>query len=122
MALRDFTTNEAADVLVQLSPLLDNIATDDTLMKTIGKGIKKDGLTKVGIAMEGLHRVFASTPLLLQDHREDVFGIVAIINRKTVDEVKEQNIVQTISEIKALVEDKDLLSFFSTFGLQVKGA
>ncbi len=115
MALKDLSTAEAADILVQLSPLMDNITTDRELMERVGKSIDKDGMTKVGIAIEAMHRVFSCVPLLLKDHRADVFGIVATVKRKTVAEIYSQPIVQTIKDIKEILADEDLLDFFDLF-------
>lgn len=118
--LRDLTTNEAADVLVQLAPLMDNIANDEELINTIGKAIKKDGLTKTGVMMEALHRVFTSVPVLLGSHRADLFGIIAAVKHKTAEEVAGQSIVVTKNEIKEILEDDDLIDFFDMFGRRGK--
>lgn len=114
MALKDLSTAEAADILVQLAPLMDNITTDKELMERVGKSIEKAGMTKVGIAIEAMHRVFSCVPLLLKDHRADVFGIVATVKRKTVAEISGQPIVQTINDIKEILADEDLRDFFDS--------
>lgn len=115
MALKDLSTNDAADVLVQISPLIGNITSDEKLMERIGKASDTEGLTEVGRYAESLSRVFSCIPVLLVDHRSDVFGIVAAVKRKEIEEVAGQSIVQTISDLKEIVEDEDLRSFFSAF-------
>lgn len=52
-------------------------------------------------------------PLLLGDHREDTFAILAAINDKTVDEIRSQNGMQTIKELKNALADPDLMDFFT---------
>lgn len=115
MALKDLSTGEAADILVQLAPLMDNITSDEKIMERIGVQSKTEGLTIAGKYAMAMHRVFSSVPLLLVDHRADLFGIVAIINRKDPAEVAAQPIVKTINEIKAIFNDEDLRSFFGAF-------
>ena len=53
-------------------------------------------------------------PLLLGDHREDTFAILAVINGKTVEEIRSQNGMQTIKELKNALEDPDLMDFFTS--------
>ena len=122
MALKDFTTDQAADVLVRLSAPLSNIATDEKIMETVGKSIDTTGLTQVGRNIEAMKRVFTSLPLLLGTHKNDVFEVISIVNGKTVEDVAAQPITVTIKEIKEIVKDKDLLDFFSEFGPAAKGA
>lgn len=115
MALKDLSTNEAADILVQLAPLMDNITSDEKLVERIGKSINRDGMTRAGIAVEALHRVFDCIPILLVNHRDDVFGIVAVVNHKKLEEVKSQSIVQTKNDLKEILADEDLRDFFDMF-------
>jgi hypothetical protein len=118
MALKDLSTNDAADVLVQISPLIGNITSDEKLMECIGKAYNYDNteeLTEVGRYAKAMSRISDCIPVLLVDHRSDVFGIVAAVKRKEIEEVAGQSIVQTISDLKEIVEDEDLRSFFSVF-------
>lgn len=115
MALKDLSTNEAADMLVQLSPLIDNITSDEKIMESVGKVSDTEGLTKVGRYAEAFHRLFSCIPELLVTHRSDVFGIIAVVKRKDIKEIDSQSIVQTINDLKEIVEDEDLRSFFSGF-------
>ena len=122
MALKDYSTAQAADILVRLSPLLENIATDEKIMGTIGKSMDTEGMTQVGRTMEAMRRTFTSIPLLLGTHQDDIFGVVAIVKGKTLDEVREQPITSTMADIKEIVTDEDLRDFFSAFGHSARGA
>lgn len=118
--LKDLTTAQVADVLVQIAPLIDNITQDEDLMQRIGKSIKRDGMTKIGLQMEAMHRVFSSVPVLLGSHRDDIFGIIAAVKFKTVDEVANQSIVDTKNDIEEILKDKDFIDFFGQLGWQDK--
>lgn len=43
---------------------------------------------------------------------EEIFNIVAIYTEKTVEEVEQQSIVETLLALKDLFSDKDLIDFF----------
>ena len=45
--------------------------------------------------------------------KEEFFSVVAIAERKTVDEVKAQSLAKTISTFKNVFTDKELMDFFS---------
>ena len=115
MALKDLSTSKAADILVQLAPLMDNITSDKALMEKVGQSMNKDGMTKVGMAIEALHRVFSCVPLLFVNHRSDIFGIIAAVKRKDVEEIAAQSIIQTKNDLQEIIEDKDLRDFFAMF-------
>lgn len=53
-------------------------------------------------------------PLLLGDHREDTFAILAAINGKTVEEIRSQKGMQTIKELKNALADPNLMDFFTS--------
>lgn len=116
MALKDYSTAQAADILIRLSPLMENIATDENIMGNIGKSMDTTGMTQVGRTIEAMRRTFTSIPVLLGTHKEDLFGIVAIVKGKTLDEVMEQPITVTMADIKEVITDEDLRDFFSAFG------
>jgi hypothetical protein len=44
--------------------------------------------------------------------KEEVFNLLAIVQDKTVDEIKRQPFATTISQFKDLLQDNELLSFF----------
>ena len=58
--------------------------------------------------------LFKVIPLLLKNYREDIFEILAIWSDKPVEIIKAQPFAETINQIKALWEDKDFRSFFSS--------
>ena len=59
--------------------------------------------------------LFNVVPHLLKNYREEAFNILAVWNDTTVEAIKEQSFGKTIAEIKAIFEDEDFRSFFSSF-------
>lgn len=114
MKLSEFNTNEAADVLCEITPLLDNICTDEALVEKIGKAIDQTGMSKYGLYMETLHRLSNATPVLLRTHRLDVFGILGLLNKKTIDEIGAQPLMETLNQIKEMLQDEELVAFFGS--------
>ncbi len=45
MKLSKLTTDEALDVLCEITPFVSSIISDEDLMETLNKTIKKDGMT-----------------------------------------------------------------------------
>lgn len=115
MALKDLSTDAAADVLVRLAPLLDSIAGDEKIIERISTPIPKEGITKAARTVETFHRLFDCVPILLVDHRHEVFGILAVTNGKSVEEIAAQSIVQTKNDLKEILSDEDLQDFFTMF-------
>ena len=114
MKLSEFNTSEAADVLCEITPLLDNICTDETLIDSFGKALDTAEMTKTGLYMEFCHRLSKITPVLLKTHRADVFGLLAVLNKKTVAEIGAQPLMETMKQIREAVQDKELIDFFGS--------
>ena len=65
--------------------------------------------------------LFNVVPHLLKNYREEAFNILAVWNDTTVEAIKEQSFGKTIAEIKAIFEDEDFRSFFSSFSASDSG-
>ena len=94
---------------------LQNIVDDKKLMEAIGTAVgknEKSGLTAAGMVMAASGRIASALPVLLQDHRADVYTILSAVGGIDVDEVKKQNIVTTMQQAKEMLRDKELLDFF----------
>lgn len=115
MKLSDHTTDSAADVLITITPLVENIAKDQTLIDMIGRAIDKEGMTQAGVFLAGLERLTALVPLLLKDHRADLFGIVGAVNSKSAKEIGAQKLSDTMAQIREVSEDGELLDFLRSF-------
>ena len=115
MKLSEFSTDKAADVLCDVSAYAVNIFEDAELMESLKAKMDADAPKTVGekYAM-GIQKIGQWIPLILKKHRDDLLGIVAAVNAKTVDEIKKQNIIKTMVQIKELATDRDLLDFFKS--------
>lgn len=114
MKFSQLTTDKALDVLCEITPYIANIATDDELMAVIGKAVKREGMTRAGVLLLGAEKLTKMVPVLLKTHRDDVYGVVAAVNGKTVDEIREQNFMKTTAQIVEVIKDKELLDFFKS--------
>ena len=114
MKFSQLTTDKALDVLCEITPYIANIATDDELMAVIGKAVKREGMTRAGVLLLGAEKLTKMVPVLLKTHRHDVYGVVAAVNGKTVDEIREQNFIKTTAQIVEVIKDKELLDFFKS--------
>ena len=73
------------------------------------KDLEKEGKIK-GLA-KGVSNFTKLIPILLKKHKENIYNVLAIVNDKTVEEIRKQNPVQTIKQLKELWSDKELLNF-----------
>ena len=121
MKLSELTTEQAADALCELAPYIDSITHDESILSEIGKVENfENGITQQGLVLVWAGRISKLIPVLLRTHRDDVYGILSIINEKCVDEIAKQSIKETIKQVKNAVEDEDLMSFFDLSASQGK--
>lgn len=114
MKLSEFSTDEALDVLCEITPYINNIIIDDALMETLKAKVKGDGLTKAEIMALGAEKLNKLLPVILKDHRGDVYGIVAVLNGIDAADIGRQNIIKTAAQVRDAVKDKDLVDFFKS--------
>ena len=110
--LSDLGTDECLDVLCTIAPSIQAIVEDKDIMTALGKAIDKKGLTKAGVLMTAASRLVGAVPLLFKAHREDVYHILSSVGGVTVEEVKAQNMLDTMQQMKEILQDKPLLDFF----------
>ena len=115
MKLSEFTTSDGINVLCELSPYVFNIVTDDDLMTELRKAIspKKYTTTVEWIAL-GAAKVSKIIPIVFKKRKSDVIGILAILNSTTTEKIAKQNLLVTAKQLKELVNDKELISFFKS--------
>ena len=115
MRLSQLTTDRAADVLCELTPYVANIVSDDDLLTELKKAVDaKDIQNKAHYLAIGAEKITKILPLLLKKRKNDVFGILAVMNEKTVDEIAKQNILVTLKQAKTAFKDKELIDFFKS--------
>lgn len=115
MKLSELSTERAADVLCALTPCIAGITGDKALLDELGRKFDGKGKSSAEFYAFAAEKCAALAPVLLKNHRADVFGILAVLNDCTAEEVAKQNILTTISQIRALFKDKELLDFFQSW-------
>ena len=115
MKLSKLTTEQAADVLCELTPYISNLTGDKALLDTLKEKIGNGNRSVAEIYTYGAKKISTIIPILLKEHRSDVFGILSILNGKSVEEISKQNVLNTIEQIKDAVQDKELVDFFKSW-------
>lgn len=115
MRIADLTTEQGFDTLCEIVPHLGAIITDDELL---GELKRKTGITdtstKAEIWAAALDKITALMPIILKKHRAEVYGVIAAINGKTADEINKQSFLVTAGELRDIINDADLRSFFAS--------
>lgn len=109
----EMNTEELSRTICTIAEKISNIINDYAIMEEFSK--MKNLINNDAPALQTFS-AFASglLPALLGDaHREDVFAIIAAFDGKTVDELKQQNGLQTAKELyDLLMKERDLGSMF----------
>lgn len=116
MKISELTTERAADVLCEVSIYALNILSDKELLASLRMQLEgTDGdRTKAEMIAIASEKVAELVPLLLKKHKDDVFGIVAAVNGLTLEQVRQQKIIKTMTAVKEMAQDKDLIDFFKS--------
>lgn len=114
MKISELTTERAADVLCEVSIYALNILSDKELLASLRMQLEgTDGdSTKAEMIAVASEKIAELVPLLLKKHKDDVFGIVAAVNGLTLEQVRQQKVIKTMTAIKEMAQDKDLIDFF----------
>lgn len=121
MKLSEFSTDKAADVLCEISVYTLNILADEEIRDSLKKQTDEEKQQTAGEKYAiGAQKIGQWIPLILKKHREDAFGILAVVNSVTVDAIREQNVLVTMRQIRELAEDKDLTDFFKSCASEAK--
>jgi hypothetical protein len=115
MKLSKLSTDEALDVFCELTPYINNIVTDDVLLDELKAKVKATGNeTKAEIMAMGAEKINKLVPIVLKGHKDDVYGILSVLNDADVDAIGKQNVIKTMSQIRDLIKDKEFLDFFKS--------
>ena len=116
MKLSQLTTERAADVLCELTPYIANITGDKALLDELANKFDSKGKSAAELYTFAAHKYATLVPILLKDHREDVFGVLSVLNETELDKIAKQNIMETMKQVREVFRDKDMLDFFKSFG------
>ena len=115
MKLSELSTERATDVLCEISPYAMAIMTDEELMAELKEAVDfKDANTmaeKIALTVDKLSKIL---PILLKKRRDELFGILGVLNEKSVEGIAKQNIIVTMKQIRDISKDKELLDFFKS--------
>lgn len=115
MKLSELSTEKATDVLCEIAPFFMNIIGDEELTLELKTAIDfKSANTmaeKIALTAAKISKVL---PILLKKRKTDLFGILGALNEKSVEEIAKQNIIKTMTQIKDISKDKELLDFFKS--------
>lgn len=113
MKISEINTDQLCDVLCSLTEPITNIVSDQKLINELKKDMGlKDDATQSETMTAGAKKITALFPILLKNHRQDVYKILAIMDEKQVNDIGTQNAMETIKIIKELTQDKDFMDFF----------
>ena len=116
MKLSELSTDRAADVLCELTPYIANITGDKVLLDELANKFDSKGKSAAELYTFAAHKYAALVPILLKGHREDVFGILAVLNETEPEKIAKQSVMETMRQVRDLFKDKELLDFFKSFG------
>ncbi len=113
MKLSECTTGKGIDVLCALSPYVINIVSDEELLKELRTTLSpQKTLTKAEWIALGAAKIAKIVPIVLKKRKNDVMGVLSVLNEKTVEDIEKQNIIVTAKQVRDVIRDKDLLDFF----------
>lgn len=117
MKLSEITTDRAAEVLCELTPLIDSIITDEELMQALSAAIGADDKAEMSIGQKLLlvsSKMSKIVPILFKKRKSETFGILGILNGKTTEQIAAQNILVTMAQVRDLAYDRELTDFFKS--------
>lgn len=114
MKLSELTTDRAADVLCQITPYVANLTGDKKLLDTLKEKLGGEKPSVAEVYTYGAKKLAVLVPIVLQDHRADVFGLLAVLNETTPEEIAGQGILTTMQQLRELVQDRQLRDFFQS--------
>lgn len=122
MKISELTTDQAADVLCELTPYVANIVGDKTLIDELGKKFDVRGKSAAELYLFAAQKYALLIPIFLKEHRDDVFGILSVLEETDKEKIAAQNFLDTIAQMRGVLQDKDLLNFFRSWGQEEKTA
>lgn len=114
MKLSQLSTDNATDILCELTPYINNIVSDDELLAELKSSASDPNMTKAQLITTGIDRINRIIPILLKKKRTDVYGILSVLCEKSVEEIAKQKFTETAIQICEIIKDKELRDFFKS--------
>lgn len=113
MKISELSTDKALDVICEITPFVDEIATDEELISTLKEKVKlPEGATRADMLKIGADKINKIVPIVLKKKRSAVYGILAALNESSIEKISKQSMISTAKQIKEAVGDKELIDFF----------
>ncbi len=109
MKISEMTTNQAADVLIRIAEPAANIMHDNETIAVLER-LATGNDRPIEFIADNIVPVFN---VILKSHRGDAFEIIAALSDKTVEDIGQQKMTDTILDIKNCW-DGDLVDFFAS--------
>lgn len=111
MKLSQMTTDQAADVMMLIAPELELLIDDPELNNIIkNRKTSKDKQEATKLGMKAMLKIANH---LLKKQRQTTFNILAAFNQMQPEEIGGQLMIKTIAQVMEVLQDKELMSFFS---------
>ena len=115
MKISELSTDKALDVICEITPFVDDIATDEELISTLKEKVKlPEGATRADMLKIGADKINKIVPIILKKKRSAVYGILAALNESSIEKISKQSMISTAKQIKEAVGDKELIDFFKS--------
>lgn len=115
MKISQLSTDGAMDLLCEIATPVTNIMTDEELIKELKSAVDFEKANTMAEKITLITGKFTKIlPLILKKRKADLFSILASLNEKTIEEIGSQNVIKTMSQIKDIAKDKELLDFFKS--------
>ena len=115
MKLSQLSTDRAMDLLCEIATPVTNIMTDEELIKELKSAVDFEKANTMAEKIALITGKFTKIlPLIFKKRKADLFSILASLNEKTIEEIGSQNVIKTMSQIKDIAKDKELLDFFKS--------
>ena len=113
MKISELSTDKALDIICEITPFVDEIATDEELISTLKEKVKlPEGATRADMLKIGADKINKIVPIILKKKRAAVYGILAALNETSIEKISKQSMISTAKQIKEAVGDKELIDFF----------
>ena len=115
MKLSQMSTDRVTDVLCEIAPYAMNIMGDEELVAELRSALDyRDTNTAAERTALAISKISKLVPIVLKKRKAELFAIIGALNGKSAAEIGKQNIIKTMSQIKDISKDKELLDFFKS--------
>ncbi len=101
------STEQAFDMLPAVVDLWDKLEIDEYRKKLVEEN-KNKPVDKVSAGISAVKFILKNSGKV----KNEVFEIVAILEDKTIEEVKAQSFISTMNSLKELLSDEEAMTFF----------